>query len=344
VFIDRVRIRVKAGNGGNGCVSFRREKYVPRGGPDGGDGGKGGDVIIRVDPHMRTLLDLRYQQNYRAESGKPGQGKRKTGKSGKDTIIKVPPGTVVADLENGTVIADLIKPGEEVVVAHGGKGGRGNYSFRSPTNQAPREFTPGELGEERELQLTLKLIADVGLVGFPNAGKSTLLAALSDAHPVIADYPFSTLEPVLGMVRVSEGESFCMVDIPGLIEGAHKGKGLGIKFLQHIERCKILLILIDVSNREDPLDIYSKLLDELRLYNEVLINKPKMIAFNKVDLVDKRELEKVLEKFKKAHPGKEYAEISALTRQGCSGLALKLHGMLTHLENGEEFKSGEKLY
>ncbi len=335
MFIDRVKIRVKAGNGGNGCVSFRREKYVPRGGPDGGDGGKGGDIIIRVDPHMRTLLDLRYQQNYKAESGRAGQGKRKTGRSGKDTIIKVPPGTVVSDAGSGKVIADLTEPGEEVVVARGGKGGRGNYSFRSPTNQAPREFTPGEPGEERELQLTLKLIADVGLVGFPNAGKSTLLAALSDAHPIIADYPFSTLEPVLGMVRVAEGESFCMVDIPGLIEGAHKGKGLGIKFLQHIERCKLLLILIDVSDRGEPLDVYSKLLDELRFYNEVLINKPRMIAFNKIDLIGRGELESIIGRFKRAHPDMEYVEISALTRKGCSMLALKLHDMLNRLERKE---------
>ena len=343
MFIDRVKIRVKAGSGGNGCVSFRREKYVPRGGPDGGDGGKGGDIIIRVDPHMRTLLDLRYQQNYRAENGRPGQGKRKTGRSGRDTIIKVPPGTVVKDIESDKVLADLTSPSEEVVVARGGRGGRGNYSFRSPTNQAPREFTLGEPGEEKELQLTLKLIADVGLAGFPNAGKSTLLAALSDARPIIAEYPFSTLEPVLGMVRVAEGESFCMVDIPGLIEGAHRGKGLGIKFLQHIERCKLLLILIDVSAEEEPLDAYSKLLDELRLYNEVLINKPRMIAFNKIDLIGRGELRSIIDRFKKAHPDMEYVEISALTKKGCSMLALKLHDMLTHLEREGESKSSKDL-
>jgi len=333
MFIDRVKIMVKAGKGGNGCVSFRREKYVPRGGPDGGDGGNGGDVIVKVDPHMRTLLDLRYRQHYRAESGKHGQGKRMTGRSGKPKVIYVPPGTVVKDANTGRVIADLTSPGEEVVVARGGKGGKGNYAFRSPTNQAPRQATPGEPGEERELELELKLIADVGLIGFPNAGKSTLLRSLSDAHPVVADYPFSTLEPVLGMVRVDVGESFCMVDIPGLIEGAHAGKGLGIKFLQHIERCRVLIFIVDLTGAPGPAEAFLSLIKELELYGGNLIEKPRLVALNKVDMIEAFELDKALSEFKAVHPEEEVFMISALTGKGVSELALRSYELLKKLDS-----------
>ncbi|MBN1163492.1 MAG: GTPase ObgE, partial [Candidatus Krumholzibacteriota bacterium] len=241
MFIDRVEIKVSAGRGGNGCVSFRREKYVPRGGPDGGNGGKGGDVRVTVDPQLRTLLDLRYRRAYRAEKGSPGEGSRKTGKSAPEVVIKVPPGTVVEDMESGALLADLVEPGQQVLVAAGGRGGKGNYAFRSARDQAPRRATAGQPGEERSLRITMKLIADVGLVGLPNAGKSTLLRSVSDAHPRVAEYPFSTLHPTLGIIRIDEEASFCMVDIPGLIEGAHAGKGLGMEFLRHVERCRVLL-------------------------------------------------------------------------------------------------------
>lgn len=284
-FIDRAGIEVRGGDGGDGCVSFRREKYVPRGGPDGGDGGRGGDVVIEVDPHMRTLLDLRYRKRYRAGNGRPGRGSRKTGRGGLSVIVRAPPGTVVEDSRTGELVADLTVAGQRIVVANGGGGGKGNYAFRSPSDQAPRRFTRGEPGEERSLVLTLKVLADVGLVGLPNAGKSTLLRSVSGAHPVVAEYPFSTKAPVLGIVPVGEGASFCMVDIPGLIEGAHKGRGLGIQFLQHIERCRVLVFIIDAAGETAPEDAYRQLLGEVGSYKDELSTRPRVIALNKIDLL-----------------------------------------------------------
>ena len=237
-FIDEARISVKAGDGGNGCISFRHEKYIPKGGPDGGNGARGGSVIIRADRQLNTLLDFKYKRNYRAERGENGRGKDQGGKSGKDEVVKVPCGTLVRDALKGKTIVDLLHDGDEFIIAHGGKGGRGNGEFATPTNQAPRFAEPGTLGEERELILELKLLADVGLVGFPNAGKSTLISVVSAAKPKIADYPFTTLTPNLGLVHYAEGKSFVIADIPGLIEGAHEGKGLGIQFIRHIERTR----------------------------------------------------------------------------------------------------------
>ena len=285
MFIDRVKIEVKAGKGGDGCVSFRREKYVPRGGPDGGMGGSGGDVIVRVDPQLRTLLDLYYRKTVKAGRGRHGQGKNMTGANGASESIGVPPGTIIEDAGTGEILADLEKDGDEIVVARGGRGGRGNYTFRSARNQAPRQHTLGGPGEERALVLTLKLIADVGLVGLPNAGKSTLLRAVSDAHPVVAPYPFSTVEPVLGMVKLDTGASFCMVDIPGLIEGAHRGKGLGIQFLRHVERCRALIFIVEAVGETPPEAALEQLRGELRSYSEALLEKPHLIALNKCDLL-----------------------------------------------------------
>jgi GTP-binding protein len=286
VFIDRVEIRVRSGSGGNGCVSFRREKYIPRGGPDGGDGGRGGDVIIRVQPQMRTLLDLRYRRHYAAQNGRQGEGARKTGKSSPPVIIKVPPGTLVEDIDTGETVADLTGDYDEMTIASGGKGGKGNWHFRSSTDQAPRRATPGRPGMERNLRLTLKLIADVGLVGLPNAGKSTLLRSVSEADPVVADYPFSTTAPNLGIVKIGDMASFCMVDIPGLIEGAHEGKGLGLDFLRHIERCRILCFIIDAASQETaPDEAYRQLISELGQYSAALLGKPRFVALNKTDLL-----------------------------------------------------------
>jgi GTP-binding protein len=325
VFIDRVSISVRGGSGGAGCVSFRREKYVPRGGPDGGDGGRGGDVVVRIDPQMRTLLDIRRWKTYRASDGKPGQGKRKTGRSGDSIIIAVPPGTVVEDTGSGEMIADLTSPGAEVVVAAGGKGGRGNYSFRSATDQAPRRSTQGAPGEERDLELTLKLIADVGLVGLPNAGKSTLLGAVSAAHPVVAPYPFSTLKPVLGIVSIDEAASFCMVDIPGLIEGAHAGKGLGIRFLQHIERCRVLLFVIDGAGDVPPEDAYRQLMAEIGAYSGELLDRPRFIAFNKIDLLSDDLQEPVFSQGMQAGEREPVYWISALANRGLDELMKALY-------------------
>jgi GTP-binding protein len=285
VFIDRVTIQVKAGKGGDGCVSFRREKYVPRGGPDGGMGGSGGDVIVTVDPQMRTLLDLYYRKTVKARPGKHGQGKNMTGANGDDERIMVPPGTVVEDADTKELLGDLAEPGAEIVAARGGRGGRGNYLYRSSKVQAPRTRTLGGPGEERRLVLTMKLIADVGLVGLPNAGKSTLLRSVSDARPIVAPYPFSTIEPVLGMVKIGPGASFCMVDIPGLIEGAHAGKGLGIQFLRHIERCRVLIFIVDAAGEIKPGKAFEQLYNELRSYSERLVEKPRLIALNKTDLL-----------------------------------------------------------
>ena len=283
MFIDYAKIYVKAGQGGSGACSFRREKHVPHGGPDGGDGGRGGSIILQVDPHLRTLIDFRYKKHYIARHGQHGMGKKKHGRAARDIIVKVPAGTVVKDAESGEILADLTRPGERFVAARGGRGGRGNAHFATPTHQAPREWEVGEPGEERWLILELKLIADVGLVGKPNAGKSTLLSRLSAARPRIADYPFTTLQPNLGIVKVDPFKSFVMADIPGLIEGAHRGKGLGLQFLRHIERTRLLLYLIDPTE-EDPLHTFRTLYQELNAYSPVLTQKPYFIALTKQDI------------------------------------------------------------
>jgi len=284
MFIDEARIFVSAGSGGNGCVSFRHEKYVPKGGPDGGDGGDGGDVILVVDTNQNTLISFKYRQHFKAGNGKHGSGTQKSGHSGEDKIIAVPLGTITRDADTGQIIADLSEPGDNVVVARGGRGGRGNARFATATNQTPRNAETGKAGEEKILSFELKLLADVGLVGFPNAGKSTLLSRVSSAHPKIADYPFTTLQPILGIVKYDDLKSLVMADIPGIIEGAHEGKGLGLRFLRHIERTKILLFLIECIS-ENPVDDYKKLLEELALFNENLLNKPRLVALTKTDLL-----------------------------------------------------------
>ncbi|MCH6560498.1 GTPase ObgE [candidate division KSB1 bacterium] len=281
MFIDHAKIHVEGGNGGSGCVSFRREKHVPKGGPDGGDGGKGGDVVVQAASQLSTLLDFRYRPNFKAERATHGKGSDKHGKGGKDLIVKVPLGTIIK--ENGEIIADLVEEGQSVIVAKGGRGGRGNARFVSPTNQAPRDWEPGELGEEKILELELKLIADVGLVGLPNAGKSTLISKLSAARPKIADYPFTTLKPNLGIVKYRDTGTFVVADIPGIIEGAHFGKGLGLEFLRHIERTKLLLILVDCTS-EDLNQEFSVLLDELKKYNPELLKRPRFALLTKIDL------------------------------------------------------------
>ncbi len=283
MFADRASIHVIAGNGGSGCVSFRREKYVPKGGPDGGDGGNGGSVILVVNPHMRTLLDFQTRVRFKARSGAHGSGNKKYGKSGGDLVIEVPRGTVVTDEETGETLADLLLPGARLDVARGGKGGLGNAHFATPTRQAPRIAQPGRPGRERRLRLELRLIADVGLVGLPNVGKSTLLSRVSAARPKIADYAFTTLEPLLGLVRVRDERSFMMADLPGLIEGAHLGKGLGHEFLRHIRRTRTLLVLID-SVSEDPARDLATLRTELREYDVELTRKPCVVAMSRADL------------------------------------------------------------
>ncbi len=283
MFIDSARIHVKAGDGGNGVISFRREKYVPKGGPDGGDGGRGGSVYIMADRNLTTLLDFRYAPHYKAERGAHGQGSHKSGASGRDIFIKVPCGTLVKDADTGEVIADLIEHGATVLVAQGGRGGRGNQHFATPTNRAPRYAEPGQPGQERTLELELKLLADVGLVGFPNAGKSTLISVLSAAKPKIADYPFTTLEPHLGIVRYQDDKSFVMADIPGIIEGAAEGKGLGLKFLKHIERTKVLAILLP-ANSPNLKGEYNILIHELKKFSPALAEKPRVVAISKMDI------------------------------------------------------------
>jgi len=282
MFIDYAKIRVKAGQGGSGACSFRREKYVPKGGPNGGDGGRGGSIILEVDPHLHTLIDFKYKKHYTAEHGQHGLGKNQNGRDAADIIVRVPAGTVVKDAESEEILADLIKPGDKFIAARGGRGGRGNAHFATPTHQAPREWEVGESGEERKLILELKLLADVGLVGQPNAGKSTLLSKLSAARPKIADYPFTTLQPNLGIVRIGEYKSFVMADIPGLIEGAHQGKGLGTQFLRHIERTRIICYLIDPTAGSVK-GTYKILTSELKSYSEELVKKPSLIVLTKKD-------------------------------------------------------------
>lgn len=284
MFVDQAKINVYAGDGGAGAEAFRREKYVAHGGPSGGNGGHGGDVVLEADDQLSTLLDYRYRDQHRAERGQHGEGKNRTGKSGEDLVLKVPPGTYVTDTDTGERVGELLSHGHRLVVARGGQGGRGNASFASPTNRAPREWEPGEPGEERRLTLELKLIADVGLVGFPNAGKSTLLSAVSAARPKIADYPFTTLQPNLGVVHLPGRRTFVMADIPGIIEGAHEGKGLGFQFLRHIERTRVLAFLIP-SDSEDPLAELETLRAELAEYSGELAGKPFSVVVSKADLL-----------------------------------------------------------
>jgi GTPase len=284
MFVDQVKIRVYGGPGGAGAEAFRRETFVPRGGPSGGDGGRGGDVILRVDSQLATLLDYRYLEHHRAERGQHGQGKNRTGRSGEDLILRVPPGTLVTDSDTGEELGELLEEGDELVVARGGRGGRGNAAFATPTNRAPREWEPGEQGQERRITLEMKLIADVGLVGLPNAGKSTLLAAVSSARPKVADYPFTTLQPNLGVVGLSDSRSFVLADIPGIIEGAHEGKGLGLRFLRHIERTRTLTFLVPADS-EDPAAELRTLRAEVRAHSEELAGKPFCVAISKADLI-----------------------------------------------------------
>lgn len=319
-FIDRVKIFVKSGHGGSGAVSFRREAYVPKGGPNGGDGGKGGDVIIRADRQLGTLIDLKYQQNYRAEDGEHGRGKEQTGADGKDVVIRVPVGTIVSDYATHEPIVDLDTDGMEYIIAKGGRGGRGNAFFKSATNQAPRYAQPGEPGEEFTLFLELKLLADVGLVGFPNAGKSTLISRISAAKPKIADYPFTTLTPVLGVVKPEGRKSFVVADIPGLIENAHKGAGLGFDFLRHVERTSILLHLVDLSGLVpgDPVDNFLKINREMELYSRDLMKKYMAVAGTKIDAAIPGHKEK-LEEYCRVH-GLAFFPISSITGRGLDGL------------------------
>ena len=286
MFIDQVSISVKAGDGGDGCCSFRREKYIPLGGPDGGDGGKGGDVILEVDPNLTTLIDLRYKKLYQAENGKPGKGNQMTGRSGNNLTVSVPPGTLVKNEETGELLVDLKEMNQHFVVVKGGHYGQGNARFKSSTNRAPKKFGKGKPGDFRQLFLELKLLADVGIIGFPNAGKSTLISRISNARPKVAGYPFTTLVPNLGIVKLEEGESFVAADIPGLIEGAHKGKGLGHQFLKHIERTRLLIHLIDFSDveTENILDRYHKLQKELKAFSKDLFDKPQILVATKMDV------------------------------------------------------------
>jgi len=284
MFIDYAKIFVEAGRGGSGCMSFRREKFVPKGGPDGGDGGNGGHVIMQVSAGLRTLQDFHMRKHFRAPRGEHGKGANKTGHGGDDVVVNVPPGTVIKDAASGEVLADLVNMDERLVIAHGGRGGRGNARFATSTNQAPRDWEVGELGESRWLILELKLLADVGLVGLPNAGKSTLLSRITAARPKIADYPFTTLTPNLGVVSYKENNSFVVADIPGLIEGAHEGRGLGIEFLRHIERTSVLVVMIDVASEDWEAD-YQTLINEMESYNPTLVQKPRLVALTKMDLV-----------------------------------------------------------
>jgi len=321
MFIDEARILVKAGDGGNGCLAFRREKYVPRGGPSGGDGGRGGDVVIVADPHENTLLKFRFNPEHKAERGRHGEGSNKTGADGRSIDVDVPVGTVIYDEETGERLHDFTQPGERFTIARGGRGGRGNARFATSTHQAPTEHEPGRVGEEKRLRLELKLLADVGLVGFPNAGKSTLISRISAARPKIADYPFTTLEPNLGVVQMENYRSFVVADIPGLIEGAHLGHGLGIQFLRHIERTRLLVHLVDVSEMSgrDPVEDFETVMRELASFSEDLVTKPMLVVAAKMDIAQDPERVDSLRNLA-AGRGFPYLEISSATGQGIDAL------------------------
>lgn len=316
-FVDEAKIYTKAGDGGRGCVSFRREKYVPRGGPNGGDGGKGGDVIVRAQRSHRTLLDLKFRQHHTAKHGGNGGGSNKTGRNSDDVIVIVPVGTIVTDAQTGDILADLVADGEECVVARGGIGGKGNAFFATSTNQTPHYAQPGIPGEEREIKLELKLLADVGIIGFPNVGKSTFISKVSAAKPKIADYPFTTLTPHLGVVKYGKYESFVIADIPGLIEGAHRGQGMGIQFLRHIERTSVLLHIIDISDETtgEAWHKYEAINRELALFSPDMWEKPQIVAIGKIDLPMTREkLQKDIDIFKEK--GIKLLSFSAITGKG----------------------------
>ncbi|MCI0469712.1 MAG: GTPase ObgE [Nitrospirae bacterium] len=324
-FIDYVKIYVKAGDGGRGCVSFRREKYVPRGGPNGGDGGRGGNVIIRATKELNTLLDLRYHREYQAERGEHGKGSNKHGRDGEDIIIMVPVGTYIKDTDSGEIIADLDNEDEEVIAAKGGRGGLGNSHFATSRRQAPRFAQPGEEGEERHLTLELKLLADVGLIGLPNAGKSTLISVISAAKPDIANYPFTTLTPVLGVVKSGDFKSIVVADIPGLIEGAHRGAGLGFQFLRHIERTSLLLHLVDISDLSpsDPVDDLEKINNELALYSPELKKKPMAVVGTKLDIAQEGKRLEGLQRYC-MDKGIDFLAISSATGEGIKELVAYL--------------------
>lgn len=329
MFIDEAKIFVKAGDGGHGCMSFRREKFVPKGGPDGGDGGKGGDIVLRSDRNLRTLLDFRYKHRYVAERGAHGRGKDQTGRHGSDWVVRVPVGTLVRSTESGQVMADLTEHEQGFVAAHGGRGGRGNARFKSSINQAPRHAEFGQAGAAHWLTLELKLLADVGLVGLPNAGKSTLLARISAARPKIASYPFTTLVPQLGIVQLRDDHSCVVADIPGLIEGAHDGKGLGHQFLRHIERTELLIHLVDIgaSTGHDPLLDFEMVINELLAYEPELMKKPHLVAATKMDLPSAKD---VWDRFQSAlaSRGVRVIAISAVTGEGIGTLLDEIHRTL----------------
>jgi len=329
MFVDRVKIYVKGGDGGNGMVAFRREKYVPKGGPAGGDGGNGANVVFQVDEGLRTLMDFRYQRHFKAPKGENGMSKNQHGKNAKDLIVKVPPGTVVKDEDTGEIIADLVHHGQTAIIAKGGRGGRGNTRFATPKNPAPELSEKGEPGQERNVILELKLLADVGLVGFPSVGKSTLLSMVSAAKPKIAEYHFTTIVPNLGVVETDDGRSFVMADLPGLIEGAHQGAGLGLQFLRHIERTRVIVHVIDMAATEgrDPYNDYVTINEELKQYNLRLTERPMVIAANKMDLP---EAEENLKKFKEQLNNDEIPifPISAATSSGIREMLLKISDLL----------------
>ena len=320
-FLDQVKIYIKAGNGGDGSPSFRREKFIEYGGPDGGDGGKGGSVILKAEQNLNTLIDFRYQQHHKAKRGENGAGQNRTGKSGEDLILKVPLGTQVFEEDNKTLIYDFTKISEEFIAAAGGKGGLGNTRFKSSTNRAPRKFTKGTQGEEFTIWLQLKTIADIGIIGLPNAGKSSLLASVTNANPKIANYQFTTLNPNLGVASYDDKE-ITIADIPGLVEGAHKGTGLGIQFLKHIERCKSLLHLIDITS-EDLKKSYQQVKNELKKYSNKLTKKKELIVLNKIDLIDEKEVYYIIKDFKK-NTKSEVIALSTFNKSSVSKIKSKL--------------------
>jgi len=336
MFIDEVKILVKAGDGGNGCLAFRREKFVPRGGPSGGDGGRGGDVVMVASEHANTLLQFRFNPEHKADRGQHGMGSQRTGREGASREVKVPVGTVVYDEETGEKLFDFTAPGESFVVAKGGRGGRGNQHFATPTHQAPTEHEEGKPGEEKRLRLELKLLADVGLVGFPNAGKSTLISRISAAKPKIAAYPFTTLEPNLGVVQLAHYRAFVVADIPGLIEGAHEGHGLGIQFLRHIERTRLLAHLVDVSEESgrDPVEDFEVILRELHSYSDTLAEKPMIVVATKMDVAQDPSRVDALRNLA-AERGLAFFAISSATGQGIEELKFAMAERVLPAESGE---------